>query len=401
MRDTFVPRDDALVRRRFLCLATLSALASCISFEPAWRRAVTARAPAVPCALPVRWEAGVPVVEATVDGRGPFRFVLDTGMSAVALDQTIADDLHLDAVPADIVFEAAEGSFTARRTVRLGELRVGPLVDREVVALVLDLEGLRQASGTGIDGLLPASMFAGGVLTFEPDCGAVTYGAGELPPANGGEILDVTGRDRPFVAAAVGGSPCRVLLDTGSTGFLQLPAARVTSLRLRSPPTVTGRSMTAAGVVELRKVRLDETIALGRHRIAAPIVDVSRSDRALAGMDLLRRFRTTFDFVNRRVRLERQDDAPISTPPVRGPGAGFLRQRGALIVAYVLEGSPACAAGLRVGDRIEKVDGQEPRGAAAPPWHGDDTANRAQVVLRVVRDGVRREITVPIATLLE
>jgi hypothetical protein len=49
--------------------------------------------------LPTRWEGGYPYVDATIDGHGPYRLLLDSGTSFVCLSKRVADELHLERVP--------------------------------------------------------------------------------------------------------------------------------------------------------------------------------------------------------------------------------------------------------------------------------------------------------------
>jgi carboxyl-terminal processing protease len=67
-------------------------------------------------------------------------------------------------------------------------------------------------------------------------------------------------------------------------------------------------------------------------------------------------------------------------------------------VIVVVPGSPAAAAGLRVGDRIDKVDGKAPRGVtgviAVPRDKNGDFPS--QVILVVKRPGVRKPILLTI-----
>jgi len=348
----------------------------------------------------------VPIVEASIDGHAPMRFILDSGASFLAIDRRAAASLELEFL--DLTkdggrapsLDAGEGRFDVRDGARVREIHAGPFVGRDVAALVLDLSPVEQACGVRVDGVLPASMFRGGLLTLDRGRGDVTFVAGSLPAADGEDVLALERDDRAYVAAAVDGKPCRFLIDTGSEDFVSVPQSLTGGLRFRVPPTVVGRYLTMAGVSLQRKGRLDGALTWGRRSIADPIVALSAADYGKVGIEFLRDFRTTFDFSGARVRFERTTEAPIVSRPVRSPGAGFLRGDGGWVVRYVLDDGSAAAAGVREDDRVELIDGR-PSSSVGLLAYQEMLASQERITLRVVRDGVARDVVLTVRTLVE
>lgn len=359
-----------------------------------------------PATLPTRWGGGYVLAEASIDGRGPWTLVLDTGASVASIAPRVAEALHLERGTFGredegvAVGGAAGTQIRVRNAVRIDALRVGPLVVREIDALVLDLSGLERVSGIRIDGILPAAAFREVLLTLDGPAARVTVERGELPPPDGADVLALEGGALPHVTVDVGGAPCRVLLDSGSTEFVTVPAALAPALRFRAPPVETGRVGTIADAVAVRSGRIDGSLAWGRHRIQDPVVGLTPAENGSAGLRLLTEFRTTFDLGHDRVRFERSTDAPILSRPVRSPGAGFLRGEDAWTVAYVLDGGPAARAGLRVGDRVDRMEGLPI--AQVGTMYEILVATSDTLRLRVTREGdAAREVAVPVETLVE
>ena len=390
---------------RLLAAAGVLLLASCASRPPDWiyPRAPELSVSATAAALPVTWLGGLAIVPTYVDGRGPWNFLLDSGANHYAIDLRAADSLKLEREGGDGV--RLTNMLTGGRTDLLGcariqEIRAGPLVESDTGAEIVDLSLAEQALGTRVDGVLPASAFRDGLLTFDYAGGTVTVALGELPPPDGREVLALRPGPLPCIPVDIGGNPVTVLLDTGSSSALCVPAACEPSLRFHAPPAAVGMHGTLAGVVRDRAARLDGTIAWGRHRIADPVLSLTPGEYGLAGRELLGEFRVTFDFAHARVRFERPGSEPIRSKPVRGIGAGFLRRDGVSIVEYVFEGGPAARAGLRVGDRIEAVDdcpvGELAYSPRAERWDG-----RESVKLRIVGPDGPRDVVVPVVTVVE
>jgi len=225
--------------------------------------------------------------------------------------------------------------------------------------------------------------------------------AGELPAEDGADVLALDeDQHLPCVEVQIGDASRQVLLDTGAGSGLALPEDLRPTLKFRSPVAVVGKRLTIDGTIPLRAARLDGTIAWGRHRIADPVVGFAADRWAIAGVELLQEFRVTFDFSNSRVRFERAGDAPIRSRPERGLGAALLRKDGVWIVTDLLEDGPAARAGVRIGDRVETIDGKTvaelPRKAQRAIMLAQESAR-----LRIAGpDGVR-EVVVPVATFVE
>src|SRR5262245_10473159 len=65
-------------------------------------------------------------VAVSIQGQGPYTFVLDTGASRTVIDQRVADSLQLDAVPAIPIASDVSGAVQAR-IVRVRDWRAGDL----------------------------------------------------------------------------------------------------------------------------------------------------------------------------------------------------------------------------------------------------------------------------------
>lgn len=92
------------------------------------------------------------VVPVTINGQGPFRFVLDTGATLTCVDDALAGRLELpDAAGA--AFGAGVGGQGRVRIVEIDSIAVGAASAHGVTACALDLSGMQQA-GVEVDGLL-------------------------------------------------------------------------------------------------------------------------------------------------------------------------------------------------------------------------------------------------------
>jgi hypothetical protein len=124
----------------------------------------------VPAAVPVQVEFAprrpAVIVQVTVNGAGPFAFVLDTGAAATILSTGVARRAGL--IPGRAVSLSggggrARGVGAVAREISAGGTRRRAM--RVVVADVLDLASAE--TGMRLDGILGAPFFARGVLTID------------------------------------------------------------------------------------------------------------------------------------------------------------------------------------------------------------------------------------------
>lgn len=357
--------------------------------------------------LDAHWARDLALVSVRLDGGAERRFLLDTGASAVLLAQSLVDELQLPTMALDpanggFVLHGADNSTAkVQRIVPLPSLQCGPLTMRDVDALVLDLTPLQQVSGQAVAGVLPATMFRDCVLTIDYAARRVdvarldTVAPAEL--GSGGTVA-LRGGSLPRIELAIGGKPLPVLLDSGSSGFLALPKSL--PMEFASPPRETGKQMTIGGALPSFQARLAGDVDWAGHVLRTPIVDLQTEDSAAVGTEVLSHFRLVLDQARQRVTFARSTSDPIVFAPVRGQGFGFRIVADAWTVAYVLDGTPAAAAGMQVGDRIVAIDGRAVAGLTRAD-HDAAMASKTSTTLRVQRDGAaERDVLVPIAVLL-
>src|SRR6185295_17356370 len=93
-----VPRWTIVVAALALAgCRTREPLPTLVALTPDAAPVETAAQP-TPRAIPTSWSAGVPIVEATLDGRGPLHVLLDSGTSMPILHKRVADAWKLPIV---------------------------------------------------------------------------------------------------------------------------------------------------------------------------------------------------------------------------------------------------------------------------------------------------------------
>lgn len=243
-----------------------------------------------PVLTPLIGDRVIPIVHASVNGRGPYRFLIDAGGNVVSLRQSVAAEAGA----------AIKQQLSKRTVLFVRSIEVGGHTFRDVYAVgepVLD-----------VDGVIGFNVFRAGLLTLDYANRRLTWVPGELPPPNGRDIIAYELRDRmPYIKVDIGGTGVWMNLDTGAEAPLIFPVEAMQSLRLASP-VVAGPDVwnQAVGREETKEALLDATLTFGEHSVERPRVVFKRSlDEYLIGSGFLRGSVLTFDMKNRRLRIVR------------------------------------------------------------------------------------------------
>jgi len=319
-------------------------------------------------------EGGFLLVDASIDGKGPMPFILDTGGHAI-LTTDAAKKLGLATQGAGVSTGSGPGSMEMAYA-RVGHLGMGGADIRDLAFLVMPYPHEFYERGEGrepIAGILGLEIFERFAVTFDYDKNQLVlqaYDRGDAPPAEHGERLPVTFTyDMPLVDASLDGKQGVFGIDTGNGGLtLLFPqwAARngIAAHYEHGAPAPTG----GVGGLFTAHFAHAQGLQLGTQKLDNVVAMLTRADAGATGnpteagnigQDILSRFNVHFDYRRAKMVL-----LPRKPPvPAQYAMAGFRASKSAAQpdrykVSWVLAGSPAAEAGLKAGDFIVAVNGK-------------------------------------------
>ncbi len=302
-----------------------------------------------------------------VNGNGPFSTVFDTGAVNV-ISADFAKQLGLKVEEKSTDFGAIGGAIKVRTTL-VDKLTIGDLVVRNQMFYVLDIPAdagtpqmlvgweLMQRFAVRMD-------FKHNQLTFFNGQTFHYVGRGTSLPL----LLHKNGNGID-VEAKVDGIPGRFLLDSGNQTGLFLNSGFVNNNHLVESLGARYRGYNGRGLggpsPEAWFVRL-HTFQLGHLKISGPIARLQTANDSFnevlagnIGQDILSRFVVTVD-CSRAVMYLEKTAAWNKPQPFNRTGMLVDYNEGSDEVKTVFPGSPAEAAGLKVGDRIVGINGNKP-----------------------------------------
>jgi hypothetical protein len=306
-------------------------------------------------------------LDARVDGKGPYRFVFDTGGQGV-LNPDVAAALGIR--PSG----SMQGGGAGAGTVQTGfawvpKVELGDAVLTHQSFAVLPLGGVMHAiEGVHIDGMVGYETAARYLVTIDYARRLMTL---SLPRAGvkpaGIAVPFVFYQTIPMIAMDVDGITGTGIIDTGNRDALVLTTPFVDGHGLRASyaPKVAGITGYGIGGPSRAQLTRAKSLRIGPIDIADVLTALSTdtqgamSDPTIAGNiggGVLKRFTVTFDYVHQVMYLAKNADFARIDEGDRS-GLVLIDGRAGMTAIGVLSATPAARAGLKSGDRILAVNG--------------------------------------------
>jgi hypothetical protein len=242
--------------------------------------------------LPFTLPQHVPVIEAKINGKGPFRLAVDTGFGGLLhVSPKVAEQL---AMP--VVGEAMTGDPSGRNPQRVKVLRA-----ESVDIGTLHFGGVdagEHAVMSDVDGVVGLNLFRGFLVTFDYPNSRFSVRGGTLT-----EGMPYTiDHGVPALEIVVNAQPTRVHIDSGSPALVSLPLSVAKTLRLAEEPRVVGHGRTADGDFDVYAAPLNGEVRVGAIVLTNPRLDfVDVFPIGNLGYRFLKDLAVTFDPASHRV----------------------------------------------------------------------------------------------------
>jgi hypothetical protein len=249
-----------------------------------------------------------PMVEVMIDGKGPYRFAIETGAREIDLSKALVDSLHLKRI----------GGPDDSPEFHLDSLNVGAVTFAD-----FPVGELPPGIG-GFDGVLGLPLYQNLLLTIDYPAGHVRFAKGELPRADGQSILALT-RVGAFwgIPVRIAGKAFDAVLDTQNSGAINIPPFLGDSLPFDGALQTIGRARGAFGTVDVKGGSLAGDVTIGRYTVPKPFLAIvplppEYPNHPNIGSQLLDSFVVTLDQRNGRLQLSHEGGSVITLPARRG-----------------------------------------------------------------------------------
>ena len=247
--------------------------------------------------MPMELLANRPIVRFTVNGQGPFAFLVAPKEPRSLIDPELAEALKLKqpkpGTASDLTVDLGFGAKHAEHILKV------PIVVEDLTRIASGFDKTTRPRG-----VISLSTWKDHTFTVDYQLWRITVEPGTLPEPNQKDVfaLSPSGDFSLPITIAEQSLECRI--DPLSPGGLVLPMSSVTPQQLDGTPRDLGTFKTSEGIVRVQEARLATTVMLGPFEWKTPLVLLAdRGEAATVGTPWLGRFAVTYDVTNARVRL--------------------------------------------------------------------------------------------------
>ena len=242
-----------------------------------------------------------PYVSVMVNGRGPFRFLIDTGTGAQALlSPELADELSLPTVGHARLMDPSGKGEQRSDILLMHSLKVGG-------AEFADVRGIRHrlfGEEENCQGVLGFTLFKDYLFTLDYPGRHLVLMGGALTQDRGGSLLPFRMPDGvPIAMLRIDGQRLEAQIDSGGTG-LSLPETVALRLKFLSTPVTFGRGESLSTRFQIKAARLRSDVKLGRYTYRQAFVEINPAFPLVnVGSTPLANFIITFDQAKQMMRI--------------------------------------------------------------------------------------------------
>jgi hypothetical protein len=309
-----------------------------------------------------------------LNGRGPYRFILDTG-GANFVDPAVAREIGAaghGSVQGGGVGDTTESlAFAKVDSMQIGTAKITD----QLFAVAPTRAGFGMAGGQPIDGLIGFEVLSRFVTTFDYAGNTVTFAmpdSAPTAPSNASVVPFVLDGRQPQFPCTVDSIAAQCTLDTGSRDSISLMTPWLAANPQVVPAKLSGVGVNGFGVGggELGRLGRIKTLGFGNFILSNVIADFSAAQKGAFAMPFVagnvgggvfKRFSLTLDYGKQTMTLQ-SNDSYMTPDDYERAGLFLINHNGAFTIIDVRPQTAAAQAGFLKGDVVDSVDGKPATG---------------------------------------
>jgi len=249
---------------------------------------------------------GRPTMEITINGKGPYNFILDTGASGSVIDSNLLEELNIEKgrpirVGSPGSQQAREGYMVSIESASISDFN---LPNIRTVALDFS-EVFPKFIEDNISGVLSYRTFSEYLIIFDFRQNRLILGQESLD-SDEGNVLPISNPRIIAFDAFLEGEKVEGHIDTGSPAFITVPYSWKDRLSLSSEPVKTDKARLAGGEVDIYEANLDGTVEIGKIKLNDPKISLitAKIGAVNFGVKFLKDYLISIDLKKNLIRFD-------------------------------------------------------------------------------------------------
>lgn len=286
----------------FIC--QIVAITSCQSY--AQKRVVKQNTEEV--VIPMDMSTYRPIVEIMIDGKGPYKFIFDTGSTTNVIDQSLQEIIQFKVLSEDSLGTPGSKNKLVSKRVMVPKINFsGTNIFKDVEMNIISLKQMLP-----VDGILGGFFVEDYLATMDYPGSKLILTTGELDKSDKDVIPFIQSSRTLNLYIDVDGHRVEAHLDTGNPNAITLPHSMMDKLTFKEKPKKGNPLRTPVATFKTWTAKLQGTIKIGRLTFTNPeVILAERWKYPNIGYGIIHNLRTTIDRKNSLIKFEQVDDKPI------------------------------------------------------------------------------------------
>jgi len=243
-----------------------------------------------------------PIIELTINGEGPYKFIFDTGSSTNVIDEKLNQEFGFTVVDVDTLgVQGTENKLVSRRVVVPKINFPGTNILKDTEMSVVNLRGMLP-----IDGIISGIFFDDYLVAIDYPRSELILIRGELNKENENVTPIIENPNVLSYNLEVSGNIIESHLDTGSPGGFSIPYSMKDKLIFKEAPKEGQEIRTPVASFKSWNAELIGNIKIGNIVYTNPSVKlVEKFEYANLGYAVIKDLRTTIDRKNNLIKFEK------------------------------------------------------------------------------------------------
>jgi len=248
---------------------------------------------------------GRPTMEITINGKGPYTFILDTGASGSVIDSNLLEELNIEKgrpirVGSPGSPQAREGYMVAIESASISDFS---LPDIRTVALDFK-EVFPKFIDDNISGVLSYRAFSEYLITFDFSQGKLFLEEKSLNPTEE-NVLPISNTRIIAFDVLLNDENVEGHIDTGAPGFITAPYSWKDRLKFVDEPVKVDKARLAGGEVDVYEATLNGTVSIGPFTFENPKISLidTEINAINLGVGFLKDYVFSIDLRNNLIRI--------------------------------------------------------------------------------------------------
>ena len=261
--------------------------------------------------VPIDMSTHRPIVEVMINGKGPYKFIFDTGSTANVIDEGLIKEFGFKVVGEDPLTTPGSKNKLASKRVAVPRVNLpGTNITKDVEMNVLALRKMLP-----VDGILGGFFLEEYLLTIDYPNSKLILTNGTLRKSDKDVVSFIQDARSIKLNIDIDGNPVEAHLDSGNPYTITLPYSLKDKLIFTSTPEKGLPMRTPVAVFDSYEAQLLGSITIGTAVFENPELRLADGFKyANLGYGIINELRITIDRKNSLIKLERNKAATIKRP---------------------------------------------------------------------------------------